>query len=157
MVSTPETWSQRHFSGTDEPLNPGIDSWRSQRLWYNIHCGEEASTPLWSRCVNSTVESTLRNGANIWTIFRHRTLLALFVSGRQQRLFLLDVPQRGRRHMLRDMPSRIPPQVHTARGFSNGRLGVSRVCPHHDCRKHGNKVRCKGRTRNFCQACQCSQ
>ena len=136
----PETWSKLHFSGADEPLNPGIDSRWSQRLWYNIHCGEEASTPLWSRCVNSTVESTLRQWSNIWTIFRHRTLLALFVSGRQQRLFLLDVPQRGRRHMLRDLSSRIPPQVHTARRFSHGRLGVSRVRPHHDGRKHGHQV-----------------
>ena len=65
-ASTPETWSQRHFSGADESLNPGVDSKWGQHLWYNIYCEEEALTLLWSRCVNSTMESMPRQWSNIW-------------------------------------------------------------------------------------------
>ena len=63
MESTPLLWSRWI-----------IESRWSWRLWYNIYCGEEALTPLWSWCVNSTVESTPRQWSNIWTIESRRWL-----------------------------------------------------------------------------------
>ena len=50
---TPETWSQRHFSGADESLNPGgVDACGTTSTVEKrrrFHCGADASTPQWSR------------------------------------------------------------------------------------------------------------
>ena len=72
--------------------------------------------------------------------FSHELGLVVF-AGLFQRLLLLDLPQGGRGHLLRDLSQGVPPQVHPTRGSPNRGLGVPGMRTHYDGRKHGHQVR----------------